>query len=138
MDRASNVWRWGVEATALDVKMLLAGLLCDGADLDESDIRDVIRIAVARAVVQELTVHQSLTPALEVQQLSEGEVSTSPFFRLIEPAVHTNRSRFASYDNPVAQVVALAEGIYYAVSFRLRRVTDQAVRFGRIVDAKDA
>ena len=41
-DPIVDVMKWVREATALDVKMELLGLLYDGTPLDEDDVRDVI------------------------------------------------------------------------------------------------
>lgn len=60
MEVPDDVWSWLVGGTALDVKMLLASLLMDGADLDLDDVDQVIREVIVDAVFDGLTKKQML------------------------------------------------------------------------------
>ena len=50
-DQIVDVMKWLKEATALDVKMELLGLLYDGTPLDADDVRDVITEVALTTVI---------------------------------------------------------------------------------------
>ena len=74
-----DTYKWLREATALDAKMELLGLLYDGAPLDKSDIWDVVEEVAYKTVV-----HLVENTSLLTTYLMRGEV----VFPCTEPSYH--------------------------------------------------
>lgn len=87
MEVPEDIWSWLVGGTALDVKMLLASLLMDGADLDSDDIDQVIRDVIVDAVYDGLTKKQMLL-GLVLRETPKAEDEIHPhFFEAFQPAL---------------------------------------------------
>lgn len=115
----SDTKTWIVESTVADVKSVLAGLLYDGADLDENDVRDVRRTVVCDSIILGLTGSQILLPMAGSARVRQETKTGDYFLGVMERSLPWKDAPLCHLTNPVRTAARLAEQLDQLVAKRM-------------------
>lgn len=115
----SDIKTWIVESTVTDVKSVLAGHLYDGADLDESDVRDIRRTIVCDSIILGLTGSQILLPMAGSSRVRRETKIGEYFLGVMERSLPWKIAPLCLVRNPVRTAARLAEQLDQLVAKRM-------------------
>jgi hypothetical protein len=114
-----NVKTWLVNGTVADVRSVLAGYCYDGADLDESDVRDIRRTAVCDAIIFGLTGSQILFGMAMSARVRKDTTIPEYYIGVMERGLPFKSPPLCFVKNPVRTAARLAHQLDQLVAKRL-------------------
>jgi hypothetical protein len=115
----SDIKTWIVESTVSDVKSVLAGHLYDGADLDESDVRDIRRTVVCDSIILGLTGSHVLFPMAASARVRKETKISEYFLGVMERSLNWKFAPICNIPNSVRTAARLAEQLDQLVAKRM-------------------
>lgn len=115
----SDVKTWLVDGTVADARSVLAGYCYDGADLDESDVRDIRRTVVCDAIIAGLTGSQVLLSMAMSARVRKTTAIPEYFIGVMERSLPFKSPPLCFVRTPVRTAARLAHQLDQLVEKRL-------------------